>query len=242
MRTTVIKVAFLAVLIIASAALVAVPARADGGNPFQPTDNRVNPMTGDRLAVYCNADRIDVLGIDNSANGFSLASFPIAQFNGGAVTSRSTQNGNVTLMLDPAFMSTLLSGGTTIQGTTNNTNQGTLNNQGTANNTNQSTSNTQAFPANGMQIFAGNPTNFVVTWTGGQFGADGTSQAFVKHFSCGYNFMMTQSGFNQANGRTTGQTNTTNNGTRSTSTSGTGSNGASSNSGAAATPVATANP
>ncbi len=100
MRSTVAKVALVAVFIISSVAFVAAPARADGGSPFIPGDSRINPLTGDRVAVYCNASSIDVLGLDMDNNGFYLTTFSLAELQGKKPTTHTTANGKVTLTLD----------------------------------------------------------------------------------------------------------------------------------------------
>jgi hypothetical protein len=48
---------------------------ADDGSPFDPGDGRVNARTGDRLAVWCRPDSLDVWGIDGQAVGQRLAMF-----------------------------------------------------------------------------------------------------------------------------------------------------------------------
>ena len=100
MRTTVAKVALVAVFILASAAFVAAPARADGGSPFQPGDNRINPLTGDRVAVYCNASSVDVLGLDTDNNGTFLTTFSNAELTGSKPVTHKTALGTVTLKMD----------------------------------------------------------------------------------------------------------------------------------------------
>ncbi len=102
MRTTVAKVVLVAVFIVASVAFVAAPARADGGSPFQPGDNRINPLTGDKLAVYCNPSTVDVLGLNQDNNGFFLTTFSMAELSSAKPTTHKTANGNVTLTLDQA--------------------------------------------------------------------------------------------------------------------------------------------
>lgn len=212
MRNKIAKVAFVVVLVVVAVAFAAaLPAQADGGNPFTPNDSRVNPMTGDRLAVYCNQNSIDVMGIDEDNNGFNLASFPVAQFNGAAMARTST-SGRVTLRMDPTqlpgfFPANFNFNGTGFNQPTMNTTQGMTNAQG-ATSSNQGTTNTQGMNSNGLQVVATMPTSFVVTWTGGQFGADG-SLPFVKHFACGYAFNLTNFGVSsQSNTQSNSQSNT----------------------------------
>ncbi len=99
MRSNVVKVALVAVFVVASVALVKAPALADGGNVFFPGDGRVNPLTGDRLAVYCNPTSIDVLGIDGDNNGFYLTTFSTAEITSSKMATHTTPFGTVTLQL-----------------------------------------------------------------------------------------------------------------------------------------------
>src|SRR5690349_16991443 len=76
--------------------------KADGGgSPFSPGDGRVNPLAGDRVAVYCNPSSIDVWGVDNENNGVRLATFSLAELSQKATTHTSA-NGTVTLDMDNA--------------------------------------------------------------------------------------------------------------------------------------------
>ncbi len=99
MRTKVTKLALVAVFLLASVALVSAPALADGGNPFNPGDGRVNPLTGDRIAVYANPTSMDVLGIDGDNNGFYLTTFSWAELTSMTPAVHKTANGTVTLKL-----------------------------------------------------------------------------------------------------------------------------------------------
>ena len=164
MQHKIVKAALVAALVVAAVAFTAaVPARADGGNPFKANDNRVSPLTGDRVAVYCNQNfagqmSIGVLGIDGDANGFNLTTFSQDELTSGTNVTHNTPAGSVTLTLDQAPQAT--TGFITINNVTTN------------------------------QEFVTQPDLFHVTWTGGPFGADG-SLPFVKHFSFGYNFTPT---------------------------------------------------
>ncbi len=100
MRTWVVRLCVVAVLLMGALAAVAVPVRADSGDPFSPGDGRVNPLTGDRLAIYCNNDNLDVWGIDSNEQGFHLTAFSLPELQGTKAVTHLTENGVVTLKLD----------------------------------------------------------------------------------------------------------------------------------------------
>jgi hypothetical protein len=81
-------------------ALFVGPVQADSGAPFNPGDGRVNPKTGDRVAVYCNTDSVDIWGIDSSANGFYMTTFTLSELEAKSPVTHMTAQGNVTLKLD----------------------------------------------------------------------------------------------------------------------------------------------
>lgn len=87
------------VLLFGVLAFVAMPARADGGSPFAPGDKRVSPETGDRLAIYCNDDNIDVWGINALEEGIPLTTFSLAEATSTAPVTHQTPSGAVTLNL-----------------------------------------------------------------------------------------------------------------------------------------------
>ncbi len=105
MRSKVVKLAFVAVFLVASVALASAPALADGGSPFTPGDSRINPLTGDRLAVYCNATTVDVLGLDGNNNGFFLTTFSLADLTAKVAISHTSANGTVTIHRDASPVS-----------------------------------------------------------------------------------------------------------------------------------------
>lgn len=75
--------------------------KADGGgSPFSPGDGRVNPLAGDRVAVYCNPGSLDVWGIDTSNNGVRLTTFTLAELLSKIPTTHTSAQGNVTLYMD----------------------------------------------------------------------------------------------------------------------------------------------
>ena len=119
MRTTIAKLALVVVFVIALVGVAAAPARADGGNPFQPTDGRVNPTTEDRIAVYCNPATIDVLGLDNDNNGAYLTSFSMAEFTSFAPATHKGWFGTITLNLVQAPVANM--GQITVNNITSNT-------------------------------------------------------------------------------------------------------------------------
>lgn len=58
----------------------------DQGQPvtwFDPGDNRINPLPGDRLAIYCNQTPVEhqvvIYAVDNDSNGFLLGTFSNGQ-------------------------------------------------------------------------------------------------------------------------------------------------------------------
>ncbi len=75
-------------------------AKADGGgSSFSPGDGRVNPLAGDRVAVYCNSNNITVWGIDTENNGLPLATFSMTELLAKSATHTSPE-GTVTLYMD----------------------------------------------------------------------------------------------------------------------------------------------
>jgi hypothetical protein len=76
------------------------PAQADGGGPFDAHDGRVSPLTGDRLAVYCNDYSVDVLGLDSSLNGHFLTTFEFYELTKLDKATHKTTDGIVTLVKD----------------------------------------------------------------------------------------------------------------------------------------------
>ncbi len=101
MRTSIVKFALVAMLFIGLAG-IAMPALADGGAPFNPGDGRINPMTGDRLAVYCNASDVSVWGLDSENEGFGLTDFTLNELQSMKPVVHTTAAGKVTLTLDAA--------------------------------------------------------------------------------------------------------------------------------------------
>jgi hypothetical protein len=79
-------------------AFALVPARADGGGgSFFPPDKRHNPVVGDRVAVYCNDNSVDVWGLDTSNIGFRLAVFTPAELMSKTKIVRPASEGTITL-------------------------------------------------------------------------------------------------------------------------------------------------
>ncbi|MCC7452189.1 MAG: hypothetical protein IT324_32615 [Anaerolineae bacterium] len=104
MRSIVGKLGFCLLLLVTVTTLLTggMVAKADGGgSPFSTGDSRVNPLAGDRVAVYCNANNIDVWGIDTSNNGVYLTTFTLAELKQKA-TTHTSPNGTVTLNMDSA--------------------------------------------------------------------------------------------------------------------------------------------
>jgi hypothetical protein len=102
MYSTIVKLALVA-LIVASVAVFAVaPARADDGSPFNPNDGRISPLTGDRVAVFCRANGVDVWGVDSSNNGVYLTSFSAQELMSQVAVSHTTTRGAVTLRFNSA--------------------------------------------------------------------------------------------------------------------------------------------
>ncbi len=102
MRTSLVKFALVAILFIGLAGVAAVPAKADGGAPFNPGDGRINPLTGDRLAVYCNTMDVSVWGLDSENEGFGLTDFTLTDLQSKKPVVHSTSEGKVTLTMDAA--------------------------------------------------------------------------------------------------------------------------------------------
>lgn len=102
MYSTIGKLALVA-MIVASVALFAVaPARADDGSPFNPNDGRISPLTGDRVAVFCRANGVDVWGVDSSNNGVFLTNFSSQELKSQVAVSHTTPRGAVTLRFGSA--------------------------------------------------------------------------------------------------------------------------------------------
>jgi hypothetical protein len=83
-----------AIAVIASAGLIAAPARAEG---FEPKDGRVDPSLSDRVAVYCKDEGVEVWGLDGNLSGLYLTTFSTAELASGAAHSHTTDQGTVTL-------------------------------------------------------------------------------------------------------------------------------------------------
>jgi hypothetical protein len=99
MRTSIVKFALVAMLFIGLVG-VAMPARADGGAPFNPGDGRIDPMTGDRLAVYCNDNDVVVWGLDAESVGFYMTTFTMDELLSKTPVTHTTLQGKVTLNMD----------------------------------------------------------------------------------------------------------------------------------------------
>jgi hypothetical protein len=99
MRTRMIRFVLAAVMLFGVLAFVTMPAHADGGAPFAANDKRVSPETGDRLAIYCNDDNIDVWGINALEEGFPLTTFSLAEITSTTPVTHQTPAGAVTLKL-----------------------------------------------------------------------------------------------------------------------------------------------
>jgi len=87
-------------LLVAGAIGFTNPALADGGSPFNPGDKRIDPLTGDRVAVYCNDASVDVWGIDYNLQGSYLTTFSMDELTSGKSVVHKTDTGSVTLALD----------------------------------------------------------------------------------------------------------------------------------------------
>jgi len=102
MRSILAKLGFCLLTLVAVTTLLTsgMVAKADGGgSSFSAGDSRVNPLAGDRVAVYCNPSSIGVWGIDTSNNGVYLTTFSLAELKQQATTHTSA-NGTVTLYMD----------------------------------------------------------------------------------------------------------------------------------------------
>ena len=100
MRHTMLRILLLVVMVVSLLGLFVSMAKADGGgSPFIPGDQRINPWTGDKLAVYLHNDRVDVWGIDPSLRGFRLTTFTVAEMISGKVITHDTAYGTVTLRM-----------------------------------------------------------------------------------------------------------------------------------------------
>ncbi len=103
MRRTLNKVGFSLVALIAANILLlsGVVAKADGGgSAFNSGDGRVNPLAGDRVAVYCNPDNLAVWGTDTSSNGVPLTIFTLSELVSTSPVTHSSTEGSVTLYQD----------------------------------------------------------------------------------------------------------------------------------------------
>jgi hypothetical protein len=98
MRILIVRLSLVIVLFVGLLAFASVPARADGGGgPFYPPDKRHNPVVGDRLAVFCNDNSVDVWGLDTNAVGFRLAVFTPADLMSKTTVVRPATEGTMTL-------------------------------------------------------------------------------------------------------------------------------------------------
>ncbi len=89
--------------LVVSLAFVASVVLADDGSPFDPGDGRVNARTGDRLAVWCRPDSLDVWRIDNQAVGQRLAMFTpeeLSKVSSKAVSRELNGHGTLTVSLN----------------------------------------------------------------------------------------------------------------------------------------------
>src|SRR5262245_19480884 len=104
MRQALVKVLLATVMVVSSFGLFVSAARADGGGSnFNSGDGRVNPITGDRLAVYLNNDGVVVWGIDPNNVGFDMTFFTVPELTSGKTVTHRTPEGTVTLkMISPA--------------------------------------------------------------------------------------------------------------------------------------------
>lgn len=106
MRSVVVKLSLVVAVLLGSIAFAGSAVHADDGNPFNPGDGRWNPLTGDRIAVYCTTSYIDVWGVDSSNNGFRLALYNASDLTNAqskAVTQTLPGNlGTVSLISDGA--------------------------------------------------------------------------------------------------------------------------------------------
>ncbi len=105
MRKLMVKLSLVVAILLGSIGLAGTAVHADSGNPYTPGDGRWNPLTGDRIAVYCNSTYIDVLGVDNDSVGFRLAMYQASDLTA-AQTKAQTQTvpgfGTLTLVSDGA--------------------------------------------------------------------------------------------------------------------------------------------
>jgi hypothetical protein len=102
MNSVVGKLAFAAMIIASVAVFAVAPARADDGSPFNPDDGRISPLTGDRVAVFCRANGVDVWGVDSSNNGVYLTSFSALELKSESAVTHTTPRGAVTLRFGSA--------------------------------------------------------------------------------------------------------------------------------------------
>src|SRR5262245_32666606 len=95
-----ILVVVVMLLLIGAFAGLARPALADGGAPLPSNDGRWWPTTLDRVAVYCHAASVDVLGIDTNSSGVYLTTFNLLELTSGATVVHQSALGTVTLYTD----------------------------------------------------------------------------------------------------------------------------------------------
>jgi len=96
-----LRLTLVTVILIGVFALVFAPANADGGgSSFDSKDARLNPIAGDRVAVYCNTNNLVVWGIDNINNGVRLTTFTKDELLATTPVMHTTPEGVVTLYLD----------------------------------------------------------------------------------------------------------------------------------------------
>jgi hypothetical protein len=100
MRTLAVRSMLVAVMAFGVLALIVGPTLADSGSPFNPGDGRINPLTGDRVAVYCNVDTVDVWGISGNEVGSYMTTFTLDELTGKKPVTHTTPEGSVTLKLD----------------------------------------------------------------------------------------------------------------------------------------------
>lgn len=100
MRHTMLRILLVVVMVVSLLGLFVSMAKADGGgSPFFPGDQRINPISGDKLAVYLRNDRVDVWGIDPNLKGFPLTTFTVPEMISGSVVTHDTAYGVVTLRI-----------------------------------------------------------------------------------------------------------------------------------------------
>jgi len=106
MRSVIARLVLVAIFVATAGVFTAGVVRADDGSTFNPGDKRVNPLTGDKIAVYCNDNNIDVWGIDALNNGIHLTTFSLEEAKSQSAVTHNTPQGNVTLRFgSPALTS-----------------------------------------------------------------------------------------------------------------------------------------